>query len=785
MALPARANGGPQVTFAHSHPWRADLVGECSLAMRIFSHGLLALALLACDSDPEPMDAAMSPDAGPEDAGTDDAGPMCAATGAGALPSGLTTLTDHDGTPTLTIDMLRPLTIAGTEITVGEEVVYEQARFEIDRPTRIHGFRVQWQGTAGLPPDALLEAGLYPDFGHNGFDMWSADPIWTGTRCVAELDADGWATYALDEPVAIDQPGLVYVGHRRPAVDPGNPDAPRPTFWLDSSTDDAEGSCDDFDACRGSINMPMIQRGQFYNGTSLQLPWDYMVELLVEPVSDLPTTTHFAEVPDLTLGNRVSFGDYDNDGWDDFTTTQNGNMGPRLYRNMGDGTFTDVSEAAGIPALGANGNGVWGDYDNDGCLDLFVFAESMTADDRLLHNECDGTFTDATAAAGIVDMQDYETCGDPSNIRSPSPAAAWVDIDADGYLDLYVTNFICWGSGATYVDTVFMNQGDGTFGEVTGSDGWGSEQAASRCVNPIDADGDGDMDVLVGRYRLQRNAYYEGTGTGVVERAEEAGLAGEEHRTYFGHTIGIAWGDLDNDGDFDSVQANLAHPRFFGFSDKTQILMQTAPGVFEDNAGDWADTVSDNGLRFQETHSVPALADFDADGNLDLVISCVYDGRPTDFYWGNGDGTFRLDVLNAGLTEENGWGVATSDWDHDGDLDLAMRSLFSNEMASTGHWLNVRVVGNVSANRAAIGATVAVTAGGITRLRYVNGGTGQGCQDSLYLHYGVGTATSVDSIEVTFPGGSSVTYSGPFDVDQRLWLMEDGSVHAGWAPPPA
>lgn len=83
---------------------------------------------------------------------------------------------------------------------------------------------------------------------------------------------------------------------------------------------------------------------------------------------------------------------------------------------------------------------------------------------------------------------------------------------------------------------------------------------------------------------------------------------------------------------------------------------------------------------------------------------------------------------------DSGWGVATSDWDHDGDLDLAMRSLFTSEVASTGYWLRVRVIGNVSANRAAIGATVAVGAGGATRLRYVNGGTGQGCQDSMVLH---------------------------------------------------
>ena len=745
--------------------------------MRCSTRCLLVLAFFGCGGDPGEPDSALPMDAGVMDTGTPvDTGtpPSCMATGGGALPPGLTTIASHDGAPMVRVDTLRPITIGTTTVTVADENTYEQARFAIDRPTRIHGFRVMWWGAGDVPPTTELEAGLYPDFGHNGFDMWSAGPYWTGTRCASELDAQGWVSYALDTPVEIDQPGLVYVGHLREG-------AGQPGWWLDSSTDDPASSCDNFDYCRASINMPEVEAGQFYNGTSLPLPWDYMVELLVEPLSDPPAATYFSQVADVTLSNRVSFGDYDNDGWDDLLTT-----GPTLWHNEGDGTFTDATAASGLGALGANGNGIWGDYDNDGCLDLFVFAESMTIEDRLIHNECDGTFTDATAASGIVDMQSYETCGDPANIRSPSPAAAWIDVDADGLLDLYVVNFICWDTGNTYVDTFFWNRGGGVFTERTWREGWSSARAASRCASPIDADRDGDVDMLVGRYRLQRNAYFQNTGAGriVVERAVELGLAGEEVRGAYGHTIGIAWGDLDNDGDFDVVQANLAHPRFFDFSDKTQVLMQNASGVFEDNAGDWTDTVPDNGLRYQETHSVPALADFDSDGNLDLVITCVYDGRPTDFYFGNGDGTFRLDVLGAGIVTENGWGAATSDWDHDGDLDLALASLYENEIPSTDHWLSVRVIGNVSSNRAAIGATVAVTAGGVTRLRFVNGGTGQGCQDSLFLHYGLGSATSVSSIDVTFPGVTTVAYAGPFDADQRLWLMEDGSVHTGWAPPP-
>ncbi len=742
---------------------------------------ILVLASLGCDGSPPPTDAGPPPvDAGeaPMDAGSTDAGsppPACDSTGGGALPSGLETLAYHDGDGAALLDTQTwAVTSGGGEQLLAQQRAFEQARFAIERPTRVHGFRVRWGGVGALAPSDTLAAGLYRDFGHNGFDMWTPSPYWTGTRCVSELDADGWVTYALDTPVEIAQPGLVYVGHERAG-------AGAPGWFFDGSTDTTDGSCDAFDSCRMSLNLPDLEPSQ-YNGLSLPLPYDYLVELLVEPIGDVPATTYFEEVPDLAVSNRVSFGDFDADGWDDFVTT-----GPRLHRNRGDGTFEDVTDASGLGALGASGQGVWGDYDNDGCLDLFVFSESLTAPDRLIHSECDGTFTDATAASGIADALLGEACGAVPDVRAPAAAAAWVDLDADGWLDLYVSNFICWETGETYPDYVFLNQRDGTFRDRSGRDGFSGARQASRGVVPIDADRDGDVDVLVTRYRLHRNAYFENLGGGrFADRGGERGLEGVEERGYYGHTIGAAFGDLDNDGDFDCVQANLAHPRFFDFSDKTQVLLQASSGVFTDGAGDWAaqDLVADNGLRYQETHSLPLLADFDRDGDLDLVISAVYDGRPTDFYLGDGDGTFTLDVLNAGITVENGWAAAGSDWDHDGDVDLAMQRFFTNEMASSGHWLSVRVVGNVIANRAAIGATVAVTSGGTTRLRFVQGGTSQGCQDSMYLHFGLGDATSVSSIEVTFPGGARVTYAGPFDADQRLWLMEDGAVHEGWAPPP-
>jgi hypothetical protein len=181
---------------------------------------------------------------------------------------------------------------------------------------------------------------------------------------------------------------------------------------------------------------------------------------------------------------------------------------------------------------------------------------------------------------------------------------------------------------------------------------------------------------------------------------------------------------------------------------------------------------------------VPVLGDFDNDGNLDLAITCVYDGRPSDFYWGKGDGTFTLDVHSTGITTENGWGAAVSDYDHDGDLDLFATDLFVNSSKASDHWLQVRAVGNKGSNWAALGAAVTVKVGTRTYMRHVQGGSGKGCQDSLYLHFGLGTATKVDEIGVAFPGKAAVTYKGPFATDQRVWVYQDGTTHKGWPPKP-
>jgi hypothetical protein len=345
------------------------------------------------------------------------------------------------------------------------------------------------------------------------------------------------------------------------------------------------------------------------------------------------------------------------------------------------------------------------------------------------------------------------------------------------------------------VDTVWHNEGDGTFTEWTGQHGflgyldqnnaWGT-----RGTSALDFDRDGDQDIFANNYHLNPNLFYRNNGGGEFSQvAAEIGVQGVVEPGFdgtFGHSVGAAWGDIDSDGDFDLIVASLAHPRFFDFSDKTQVFVQNDDGTFTDTQGDWSFPWGDSGVRYSEGHFSPALADFDQNGTLDLVISSAYQGRTTDFYWGQGDGTFVLDSYHAGIKTEYGLGLASADMDQDGDLDLASATtVWTNTMGAEakGHWLQIRPVGNVSSNRSAIGATLELKSGDTTWIRHVTGGNGHGCQDAQTVHVGLGDSDTVDSIIVHFPGGQSMSYAGPHDADQRLWLYEDGTLASGWAPP--
>jgi len=740
------------------------------------------------------------PDEGPvEDTAEPEtvAPPLCGSA-EGVVPDGLVELSHDDGAFSTSFnEQFAGMLVAGKDLTV--ERVNQASRFDLEHPVKIHAIKVRYQS---LPDDKTQPVGvaIRPDFGHNGFDFWPHDVHWEGDLCAEDVQAAEWTTFVLDPPLIIDKPQPIYVVQQRldglttpdwafDVTPPAGCTNPNPNLC-----------CNRYDDCHSSYNVPDLTYFEdggaayyFYNGLSLSFPYDFMVRLLVEPTDDVqPADKIFQAVPELPVGAKFAWGDADNDGWDDLLVD-----GRRLLMNEA-GTLVDAGPEVGLDPDAGTG-GVFGDFDNDGCTDIFTFIEDASTADILYRNNCDGTFSDVTAQSGIVDLQTFNSC--PKNGApqpgAPTAAATWVDVDNDGFLDLYLGNEICWeATGGYFVDTVWHNQGDGTFVEWTGGHGFlgyddDKNAFGTRGTSALDYDQDGDQDIFANNYHLNQNLFYRNEGGGqFTQVAAELGVIGTIEPGYegsglYGHSVGAAWGDIDSDGDFDLIVASLAHPRFFDFSDKTQVLIQNADGTFTDSQGDWSFPWGDAGVRYSEGHFSPVLGDFDNSGALDLIISSAYQGRTTDFYWGDGNGSFTLDSYHAGIKTEYGLGLASGDMDHDGDLDLASAStVWTNTRADAGkgHWLQLRAVGNVKANRLAIGATLKVAAGETQWLRHVSGGNGHGCQDAQTVHVGLGEHSSVDSITVQFPGGDSVTYDGPFDADQRLWLYEDGVVKSGWAP---
>jgi len=736
---------------------------------------VVAFLLIGCsddkDNSPPPVGEGEA-----EAEGEGEPEPMCRAIAEGMFPAEAEELANapDEGSQTILDRAWTPINIDGRNYTIGQEPMWEAVRFDLDAPTCVYGMRVQWGNLLG-EGERPVPVGAYPDFGSNGFDFDRWNPYWQTDRGLTPNDEGRWIDYVFEEAVEMPIPGIFYVAHLfDPDLQASAEGAPAMRF------NGTGNNCENFLDCRSAVNLPEAGSmehgtGINYNGTSFPFPYNYSVRLMVEVLDTIPDEDKWFQVDDALTASRAAWGDYNNDGWDDLMTG-----GPTLYRNNGDGSFTDVTATAIDSPLpnGTNG-GVWGDFDNDGCLDFFGTAGRGTSYDLLLQSDCDGTFTDATLSSGITDLQGDTVC-DPVAVEehSPTEGAAWVDLDADGYLDLYLANYECWNDGNPiyYLDRIWRNEGNGTFAEWAWERGFTTAREAGRGVSPIDVDRDGDVDVFVSNYRLHPNLMYENLGGTFIDRAAGWGLIGNFTQGAYGHTIGSAWIDLENDGDWDLIESNLAHPRFYHFSDLTMILRNDGSQVFEDIA-------EDAGIHYRETHSNPTVQDFDNDGDQDAFFTCVYEGRFSEMYFNDGEGHFDQVNYPSGAITYNGWGSTASDFDNDGDVDLVAGPLFRNDTAAEGnHWLQVRAIGGVTANWAAIGAQVEVTADGVTRMGHVSGGSGTGCQDTMYLSFGLGEATQVDEIRVAYPGGANVTVNGPVDADQRVWIYEDGTVTYGWSP---
>jgi hypothetical protein len=481
-----------------------------------------------------------------------------------------------------------------------------------------------------------------------------------------------------------------------------------------------------------------------------------------------------------TLGSGCAFLDYDSDGWQDILLV-NGMDWPghkrqrstlHLYRNNRNGTFTDVTRAAGLD-VEMYGMGVaTGDYNNDGFPDIFI---TCVGQSRLFRNTGKGTFIDVTRASGLYGRQGLST------------SALWFDYDRDGLLDLFVCNYVRWspehdvfcsldGSHKSYCTPeayrgdpcwLFRNRGDGTFEDVTPTSGIFDSSSKSLGVAMFDYDQDGWPDLLVAN-DTQPNKLYRNLRNGKFKDvAVEAGLAfSTEGKARAG--MGVDVGDFDNSG-----RPGVAITNFD--NEMIGLYRANASGVFDD-----VSIPSGVGAPSKNTLGFGCLfLDVDLDGALDLAVANghidetvrnirgnVGYAQPPQLFLNLGNGKFRDVAGEAGGGFEKsrvGRGLAYGDFDRDGDLDILMTtnngpaSLFRNDHVAGNHSIRFHLRGTKS-NRDAIGATVRIFADGQSQSRVVRGGSSYLSQSELPLSFGLGKRDKIDRVVIDWPSGCTEEY---------------------------
>jgi enediyne biosynthesis protein E4 len=485
------------------------------------------------------------------------------------------------------------------------------------------------------------------------------------------------------------------------------------------------------------------------------------------------------ELPE-TMSGGLGLLDFDGDGWYDVYCVQGGPLHAlknapaeaepvpcdRLFRNRGDGTFVDVTEASGIARIarrGGYGLGVTvGDYDNDGHPDLFVSRLTTYA---LYRNRGDGTFEDVTERAGLAGVRDNPT------------SAAFADLDNDGDLDLYVCHYMTWDpdhprlctneQGGYYYcdpskvpaapDHLFRNDG-GRFVDVTESAGCKETEGRGLGVVAADLDGDDRIDLYVANDGTANYYFRNLGGFRFEEVALQAGVAGSAEGGYQAG-MGVACGDLDGDGRPDLMVTN-----FYG--EGTTLYQNLGEGLFADRSA-----ASGIGLasRYLLGFGI-AMADVTNDGLLDVMITNGHVNDNPRFYlyampsrlYENRPGGRLVDVsAGAGAPWDVlrvGRGLAAGDVDNDGRIDALILAqndpvaYFHNQTNGAGHFLTLRLEGTKS-NRDAVGARVTLAAGGRKQVAQRQGGGSYQSANDPRLHFGLGKNARAESIEIRWPSG--------------------------------
>ncbi|HKX31643.1 MAG TPA: FG-GAP-like repeat-containing protein, partial [Blastocatellia bacterium] len=477
--------------------------------------------------------------------------------------------------------------------------------------------------------------------------------------------------------------------------------------------------------------------------------------------------------------------DYDRDGWEDLYFVNGAELpgmkktSPsywnRLYRNNRNGTFTDVTEQAGVAGEGYSMGVAVGDYDNDGDQDLFVAGVNRNL---LYRNDGHGRFTDVTVRSGLTGV-------DPQLGKMWSVAAAWLDFDHDGDLDLFVVNYCKWSPdldpycGARregwrsycYPDKYeglpnqfFLNNGDGTFTDLSVKSGISRWIGKGMGVATADYDDDGLIDLLVANDTLPNFLFRNNGRGGFDEVALTAGVALNDTGRPIS-SMGVDLRDYDNDGLPDLIVSALEGETF-------PLLRNFGKGFFADvtwPSGIGPATVRRSGWGL-------GLYDFNNDGFKDLFTANSHVNDNIELYneqtyrqsnsllVNQGNGTFTDVTASAGddfQAKRAHRGCAFADFDHDGKIDVVTTSLnepaelFLNQSPDGPHWLTLRLIG-VRSNRAGLGVKVKlVTPSGARQFNQATTSVGYASSSSPWVHFGLGSESRVQLLEIRWPSGAT------------------------------
>ena len=458
----------------------------------------------------------------------------------------------------------------------------------------------------------------------------------------------------------------------------------------------------------------------------------------------------------------IAWGDFDNDGRLDLFRGKNGCCGFNLLHNEG-GRFTDRSGLLeSIPSTEIGGGVIWGDYDNDGDQDLFVglgmFLAADPSRNLLLRNDR-GVFVEVGQEAGLIDVQ-------------PTDNAIWLDYDRDGLLDLYTGNLghftggpdgDIWIGDSAVRNKLYRNQGDGTFADATAAAGLDIELqpvvgGTGSGMAAADFDDDGWTDLYVGNLAAPNRLFLNNRQGGF--RDATMGDVADTSQAF-----GVAVGDIGNDGRLDIFQA-AGGVSGSNLPFRSLLLQNLGDGNF-------LDILEGAGLEALQAVNAesPGLADVDNDGDLDLVISA-----PRTLFLNTGTG-FAEATDRAGFGPRAGGGnyLALADFDRDGFVDLLTQGILYRNNGNDNHWLSVDPVGTAS-NRDGIGVRVRAVVGELRQTREIMGGNGFN-QDPKVAHFGLGDRARVDSLVIRWPSGQ-VDVLTDIPADQQIRVVEGrGEYH--------